>query len=69
MKKKQLHKPKWLVTLLLVMAILMPYEGAWAQTPTKPARGDGSVDKPYEISTAAELAWFRDYVNKESQFA
>ena len=68
MKKKQLHKPKWLVTmLLLVMAILMPYEGAWAQT--KPAKGDGSVDKPYEISSAAELAWFRDYVNKESQFA
>ena len=53
--------------LLLVMAILMPYEGAWAQT--KPAKGDGSVDNPYEISTAAELAWFRDYVNKESQFA
>ena len=68
MKKKQLHKPKWLVTmLLLVMAILMPYEGAWAQT--KPAKGDGSVDNPYEISTAAELAWFRDYVNKKSQFA
>ena len=68
MKKKQLHKPKWLVTmLLLVMAILMPYEGAWAQT--KPAKGDGSVDNPYEISSAAELAWFRDYVNKESQFA
>ena len=68
MKKKQLHKPKWLVTmLLLVMAILMPYEGAWAQT--KPTRGNGSVDKPYEISTAAELAWFRDYVNNESQYA
>ena len=68
MEKKQLHKPKWLVTmLLLVMAILMPYGGAWAQT--KPTRGNGSVDKPYEISTAAELAWFRDYVNKESQFA
>ena len=68
MKKKQLHKPKWLVTMLLiVMAILMPYEGAWAQT--KPTRGNGSVDNPYEISTAAELAWFRDYVNKESQFA
>lgn len=67
MKKKQLHKPKWLVTmLLLVMAILMPYEGAWAQT--KPTRGDGSVDKPYEISSAAELAWFRDYVNNESQY-
>ena len=68
MKKKQLHKPKWLVTmLLLVMAILMPYGGAWAQT--KPTRGNGSVDKPYEISTAAELAWFRDYVNNESQYA
>ena len=69
MKKKQLHKPKWLVTmLLLVMAILMPYEGAWAQTTKQPARGDGSADKPYEISTAAELAWFRDYVNNESQY-
>ena len=67
MKKKQLHKPKWLVTMLLVMAILMPYEGAWAQT--KPTKGNGSVDNPYEISTAAELAWFRDYVNNESQYA
>ena len=70
MKKKQLHKSNRLVTmLLLVMAILMPYEGAWAQTTKQPARGDGSVDKPYEISTAAELAWFRDYVNNESQYA
>ena len=70
MKKKQLHKPKWLVTmLLLVMSILMPYEGAWAQTPTPPAKGNGSVDKPYEISSAAELAWFRDYVNNGSQYA
>ena len=43
--------------------------GAWAQTTKQPARGDGSVDKPYEISSAAELAWFRDYVNTESQFA
>ena len=69
MKKKQLHKPNRLVTmLLLVMSILMPYEGAWAQTPTKPAKGNGSVDKPYEISSAAELAWFRDYVNNESQY-
>ena len=64
MKKKQLHKQNRLVTmLLLVMAILMPYGGAWAQTTKQPARGDGSVDKPYEISSAAELAWFRDYVN------
>mgnify|MGYP004464790229 FL=1 len=49
--------------LLLVMAILMPYEGAWAQTePSKPSIGNG-VDNPFQISTAAELAWFRDYVN------
>ena len=62
MEKKQLHKSNWLVTmLLLVMAILMPYGGAWAQT--EPFSGDGSVGKPYEISSAAELAWFRDYVN------
>ena len=49
--------------LLLVMAILMPYGGAWAQTPSKPSSGDGSADNPYKISTAAELAWFRDQVN------
>ena len=47
--------------LMLVMAILIPYGGAWAQT--KPSKGDGSADKPYKISTAAELAWFRDQVN------
>ena len=47
--------------LLLVMAIIMPYGGAWAQT--KPSSGNGEVDKPYKISTAAELAWFRDQVN------
>ena len=37
--------------------------GAWAQTPKRPASGDGKVDSPYKISTAAELAWFRDQVN------
>ena len=63
MKQKQVHKSNRLVTmLLLVMAILMPYGGAWAQTPSKPSNGDG-VDNPYQISTAAELAWFRDQVN------
>lgn len=63
MKKKQLHKSNRLVTmLLLVMAILMPYGEAWAQTPSRPSIGNG-VDTPFQISTAAELAWFRDYVN------
>ena len=69
MKKKQLHKSNRLVTmLLLVIAILMPYGGAWAQTPSRPSSGDGKVDNPFLISTAAELAWFRDYVNNESQY-
>ena len=62
MKKKQLHKSNWLVTmLLLVIAILMPYGGAWAQT--QPSKGDGKVDNPYIITKAEELAWFRDQVN------
>lgn len=47
--------------LLLVMAILMPYGGAWAQT--KPSSGNGEVDSPYIITTAEELKWFRDEVN------
>lgn len=47
--------------LLLVMAIIMPYGGAWAQTP--PSKGDGKVGNPYIITKAEELAWFRDQVN------
>ena len=52
--------------LLLVMAILMPYEGAWAATnvtTSRPAQGDGSSSNPFQISNAKELAWFRDWVN------
>ena len=64
MKKKQLHKSNWLVTmLLLVMAILMPYGGAWAQTACQPSEGNGSEGSPYIITKAEELAWFRDAVN------
>ena len=48
--------------LLLVMAILMPYGGAWAQT--QPSCGNGEVDSPYIITTAEELKWFRDEVNR-----
>ena len=39
--------------------------GAWAQTTKRPASGDGTVNKPFLISTAAELAWFRDHVNED----
>ena len=50
--------------LMLVMAILMPYGGAWAQTTKRPASGNGEVDSPYIITTADELKWFRDEVNR-----
>ena len=66
MKQKQVHNSNWLVTmLLLVMAILMPYGGAWAQTASQPSEGDGSTDHPYIITKAEELAWFRNEVNRD----
>lgn len=49
--------------MLLFIATLLPQVG-WAQTTSQPQKGDGSKDNPYEISSAAELAWFRDYVNE-----
>ena len=52
--------------LLLVMAILMPYGGAWAQT--QPSKGDGEVGNPYIITKAEELEWFRDQVNRGNNF-
>ena len=52
--------------LMLVMAILMPYGGAWAQT--QPSKGDGEVDSPYIITKAEELEWFRDQVNRGNNF-
>ena len=63
MKKKLTHV-RWLVTmLLLVTAMAMP-KMAWAQFTTRqPANGDGTAANPYQIITAEELAWFRDFVN------
>ena len=49
--------------LMLVMAILMPYGGAWAQTAIPPSEGDGSEGSPYIITKAEELEWFRNEVN------
>lgn len=59
--KKQ--RNKLFTMLMLVMAWLFPQWG-WAQEIRKPSVGDGSTGNPYEISTAAELAWFRTYVNE-----
>lgn len=64
--KKKLTQFRWLAaTLMLVAAMVMP-STAWAEvTTSQPANGDGSAKSPYEITTAAELAWFRDLVNTE----
>ena len=48
--------------LLLVNGYPHALWGHGHKTPSKPSNGDG-VDNPYQISTAAELAWFRDQVN------
>ena len=61
--KKKFTQFKWLVTMfLLVTAIAMP-KMAWAEITPKQPSGYGTADNPYLIKTAAELAWFRDYVN------
>lgn len=62
--KKKSTKLRWLITMILFVTAMAIPKMAWAQvTPTKPANGDGTAEKPYEITTAAELAWFRDWVN------
>ena len=62
--KKKFTQFRWLVTmLLLVTAMAMP-KMAWAQvTTSQPTNGNGTAANPYQITTAAELAWFRDHVN------
>ena len=59
------QRNKLFTMLMLVMAILMPYEGAWAATSvtTSKPQGEGSSSNPFQISNAKELAWFRDWVN------
>ncbi|OYP58687.1 hypothetical protein CIK99_03360 [Prevotella sp. P5-92] len=55
--------------LLLVTAMAMP-KMAWAQvTTSQPDNGDGTAANPYQITTAAELAWFRDVVNAGKETA
>ena len=51
-----------MLALLLLAAMLVP-QMLSAQTATQPAVGDGSTSNPYQITTAEELAWFRDKVN------
>lgn len=39
--------------------------GAWAQETSRPLVGNGSTGNPYIITKAAELAWFRNEVNRD----
>ena len=48
--------------LMLVMALFIQQWG-WAQTASRPSKGDGSTGNPYIITKVEELAWFRDQVN------
>ena len=64
MRSKQ-HSQSWLLTALLFVATLMLPASVWAQSVAteQPAVGDGSEVNPYQIANAAQLAWFRDWVN------
>ena len=68
--KRKTKQLRWLVTmLLLVTAMAMP-KMAWAQVTTnQPDNGDGTAANPYQITSAAELAWFRDFVNAGNETA
>lgn len=68
--KKKFTQFRWLAaTLLFVAAMAMP-KMAWAQvTTSQPTNGNGTAANPYQITTAAELAWFRDFVNAGNETA
>ena len=51
-----------LLTLMLCVGLAVTASAATI-TPTQPVNGDGSADNPYQITNAAELYWFADYVN------
>ena len=58
---------KKLVAMLLMLMLcvgLAVTASAATITPTPPVNGDGSEDNPYQITNAAELYWFAEYVNK-----
>ncbi|MDD6583778.1 MAG: hypothetical protein PUF07_02090, partial [Bacteroidales bacterium] len=64
MRRKQHSLSGLLAAFLFVAAMMLP-ASVWAQTvtPEQPAAGDGTSANPYQIANAAQLAWFRDWVN------
>lgn len=64
MRRNQHSLSGLLAAFLFVAAMMLP-ASVWAQgvTTEQPAAGDGSSANPYQIANAAQLAWFRDWVN------
>ena len=64
MKRNQHFTSGLLAAFLFVAAMMLP-ASVWAQSVTteQPAAGDGTPANPYQIANAAQLAWFRDWVN------
>ena len=64
MRRKQ-HSTSGLLAAFLFVAAMMLPASVWAQSVTteQPAKGNGTLDNPYQIANAAQLAWFRDWVN------
>lgn len=64
MRRNQHSLSGLLAAFLFVAAMMLP-SSVWAQgvTTEQPAAGDGSSANPYQIANAAQLAWFRDWVN------
>ena len=62
--KKNFVKSRWFFTMLLFVTTMIMPSMMLAQsiTPTTP-KGKGTVEEPYQISTAAELYWFAGLVN------
>ena len=62
--KKNFVKSRWFFTMLLFVTTMIMPSMMWAQsiTPTQP-KGEGTLEKPYQIGTAAELYWFAGLVN------
>lgn len=64
MNKRNALCRRLLSVLTLVVAMWLPAQ-VWADiTPVKPSAGDGSSTDPYQISNAAELYWFAEYLNR-----
>ena len=67
--KQKITQFRWLVTTLMLVAAMTMPKMAWAEVTTSQPNGNGSAMSPYEITTAAELAWFRDHVNAGNKTA